>query len=165
MGVFDFLTGNADPDPSLSQLPAAELRQRLLALRDPVGRWQVRETNDDGAAELVAEWTMTAEEVIEWVRIAGQRETKRVLLRLAEDDHVVRSVDHDGTLAWDAGSGGLHFQATAFRGQSRHIGKSWDIGGGTVETQSFDTDAIKQPLRDTVAAAGWGWHGVAFASL
>ena len=167
MGLFDFLTGNADPDPSKPRLSHDELKQRLLALGDPAGRWHVRATSDDGAAELVAEWVLVDAQVIEWVRAGGTRATKRVLMRLADEDGVVRSVDHDGSLVWEAGLTGIRFEAAAFRGQSRQVGKTWSFGGSeeSGETRSWDTDEIKRPLRQAVADAGWGWHGVAFAKL
>lgn len=171
MGLLDFLTGNADADPTKPRLSRDELYQRLLALKDPDGTWYVHPAEDDGSADLVAEWGPISQSFVALYGASGRKASKRVLLRLIDEESVVRSVDHDGEFIWEAGWTHFRFEVSGFRGQKREIGGTWTFGktadGGFGKTAStwWDTDAIKRPLRETVADAGWGWHGVAFAKL
>ena len=171
MGVFDFITGNADAPAGGSRLSHAELIDRLLALRDPANRWHVRRAGPDDGADLVAEWTMID---AEWRRTfgeAGEHKMLRVLMRLDDAKSTVRSLDREAIATWEIGATHLAYRWEGFRGQKIEVGGTWTFGkkadgsfGKTAETH-YSTNELKGPLRAAVKAAGWGWHGVAFGKL
>lgn len=172
MGLLDFITGNADAPADVPRASREALIEALLALRDPAGRWHVRRAEEDEApADLVGEWTMVD---AEWRRVfgaAGERKLLRVLMRLDEERATVRSLDRETIATWSASATHLSYQWSGFRGQKIEVGRTWTFGkrddgsfGKTDETH-FSTNDLKEPLRHAVAAAGWGWHGVAFGKL
>ncbi|MFJ9032269.1 hypothetical protein ACIRQP_27820, partial [Streptomyces sp. NPDC102274] len=61
--------------------------------------------------------------------------------------------------------------ADAQRGQVQTVSKRWTLGGSedggldATETFSFDSSDLKNPLQDTVLAAGWTWRGVVTGKL
>lgn len=172
MGLFDFITGNADAPTDGPRLSRQELLDRLLAVRDPAGRWQVRPAEaGEEDADLVAEWANIDSE---WRRVmgeTGETELFRVLMRLDEDAATVRSVDRESIASWQAGLTHISWRWSGSRGQKIRVGGVWSFGKkddgsfGKTDEAHFSTNELKEPLRAVVKDAGWGWHGVAFAKL
>ena len=181
MGLFDWLTGNKAPDPSVPRLAADALIETLLALNDDDKPWRVVDVRGEapGAVmagldalglthrpDLVATWKFDEARWQPDLSADGMSPGFRVLMRLDETASTVRSVDHDGGTARRAD--GLGASLSASRGQHVSTGFSLSFDRGAdgkwskTSQSGCSTDDIKGPLRDAVARAGWGWHGVAF---
>jgi hypothetical protein len=170
MGLFDFITGNRAADPLVPRIARDELYHRLLAVTEPSGVWHVQPVQDEGRADLVAEWHRSAN----WDRIfgtAGSRTAFRILMRLVEEDAAVRTLDHETSVSWETGMTALSFGATGLRGQKVTTGATWTFGRkddgsfGKIDEEHHGTGAIKKILHKIVADAGWAWHGVTIGKL
>ena len=173
MGLFDVFTGGTRPDRDAPKLSKDALLARLLDVRDEQGAWRMRRAEPgEGGADVVAEWAMS-HDLRQAFGAAGEQRSFQILMRLAEEESVVRSVDKEVVARWtaDAGALSLSGSVTAFRGQKVMTGGTWtfgrkpDGGVGLVDERRWSTEAIKRPLYDAATAAGWGWRGVAFGKL
>ncbi|MER5614687.1 hypothetical protein [Streptomyces sp. NPDC002215] len=173
MGLFDKLTGTRRPSDGVVPLPVHEVRAALLALGGPEVPWVVR----DGAAEdadLVAEWRIREPAWRTFFLRTQVSELLQIRMRLLPDKREVRAVDRMWQVTWAGDTPRLALSAEAARGQMSVSTKSWTLGRGEGgedgedgPTQNFgvDTSDLKDPVRDTVLAAGWMWRGVAFGKL
>ncbi|MFH0519311.1 hypothetical protein ACHBTE_19325 [Streptomyces sp. M41] len=151
MALLDKLTGTRYPDSATAPLPTTELRAALFALNGPGVPFVVRHGTSKERADLVAE-----------SRIPELRMTIRTRMKLDPAKREVRTFDE----RWEASSpeGGRRYT----RGQVTGVYRQWTYERGPdgrrrrVETLSFDTKHVKDPLRNTVLAAGWTWRGVFF---
>jgi len=122
-------------------------------------------------AELVAEWKIVDASWYEIFAKAHLEKAFKVLMRLDESKHEVRSVDQEFSIEWRAGIPDLKLQASAFRGQKTSIefGKAYGftekLSIGEIYNYKFATKELKEPLRQAVAANGWRWRPVAFGKL
>lgn len=170
MPIFDFITGSKSPAAGVAQQPAATLRTALLALNRDTAPWQVRDGSAEGV-DLVAEWKVVDARWYEIFAKASLTKVFKVLMKLDEAKHEVRSVDQDWTVEWRVGVPTLSLSAEAFRGQKVEmsfgtaIGFRENLSPGVIYDYRFTTGDIKTPLQETVLAHGWRWQGVAFGKL
>jgi hypothetical protein len=83
----------------------------------------------------------------------------------------LRTRDHEYSIAWSAGVPSLTLAVSSFKGQSTSI----EFGGayaftetlvpGQVYKYKFNTNELKKPIQDILAACGWTYKGVAFGKL
>lgn len=171
MGLLDLLTGRRAAPASTPRRSEAVLLSALLDLNRDSSPVVIR----DGAVEgcdLVAEWRIAEARWFEIFAKAGLTKAARLLLRLDTERGEVRAVQQDWTVEWRAGVPTASLSAEAFRGQKVEI--SWgrahafreeDLRWGKVYDWTFDTRALKGPVKATVAASGWAWRPVAFGRL
>ncbi|MES2034394.1 MAG: hypothetical protein V4466_09480 [Pseudomonadota bacterium] len=170
MGLFNFITGSKAAPKGVKRLTTATLRKRLMATNDPTKPYRVRDGGPEGV-DMVAEWKIVDAKWYEFFAKAGIKRSFDVWMKFDEAKGEVRAVDHDWTVEWRAGVPTLSFAAEAFRGQKWEKGFEMvyafreDGTFGKVYSYNFDSTAIKNPIKEAVLAAGWGWRGVAFSKL
>jgi hypothetical protein len=170
MGLFDFLKGKKPPAPGTVKKPATELRAALLALNRQGAPFAIRDGGPEGC-DLLAEWKIVDARWYEIFAKAGLTKVAQILLKFDDAAGEVRSVDRNWTVAWSAGVPTLSLSAEGFRGQKTEIsfGTAYafteELAPGQVYNYRFNTKEMKGPLQAAVAAAGWGWRGVAFGKL
>lgn len=167
MGFFDKLTGTRQPNSGITPRPVEDVRATLLGLNGPDVPYAVR----DGAperADLVAEWRLREPA---WQTLFARTQLSRALqirMRFDAANHVVRTLDHQWEIKW---VGDTPVSRKHTRGPAKTISRQWTIGRenegrlGLTETFHYDTDDMKDPLRDAVLKAGWTWRGIAFGRL
>ncbi|WP_394431438.1 hypothetical protein [Streptomyces sp. SGAir0957] len=171
MGLFDKLTGTRRPDDGVAARPAAEVRDALLALAGPDVPWTVRAATPGEEADLVAEWRVREPAWQEFFRRRHVDRTVRITMRLAADTREVRALDEQWEVTWHDGTPRFARSREYGRGPSRQISKRHTVERGAdgerrlVETFSFDSAEMKDPLRDAVLKSGWTWRAVVFGKL
>ncbi|MBN8552015.1 MAG: hypothetical protein J0L52_03845 [Caulobacterales bacterium] len=171
MGLFDFLTGNRSAPSGVARVSVEELRARLLAHNRDTSPWQVRDGAPEGV-DLVAEWRIVDAAWYEIFARAGLEKVFQVLMKFDAARGEVRAVDREWTVQWTAGVPSLSLATSGFRGQKTEVSfgtayafREEDLSYGKVYEYRFNTAEIKEPIRETVLANGWGWKGVAFSKL
>lgn len=169
MSFFGKLFGQA-PAPVGPPQPADAVRAAILAINRPTAPFEVR-PGPVGESELVAEWRIVDARWYEIFAKAGLEKAFKVLMRLDEAAHEVRSVDQEWSVEWRAGVPKMSLAASAFRGQQTSIefGKAYGfterLSVGEIYNYRFATKELKEPLQAAVAASGWRWRAVAFGKL
>jgi len=162
----------AAPQPVASPAynPTQDLYARLMALNRPTAPYRIV----DGRAEnvdLIAEWKIVDAQWYEIFAKANLTKVFRIYLKFDLARREVRAMDREFTVSWRAGVPTLGVQASFFKGQKSSV--SFGIGGGFTENYApgvvykykFNTNELKKPIRDAVAACGWTYKGVAFGKL
>jgi hypothetical protein len=169
MSLFGWLFGKG-PSPVGPPQAADKLRAALLGVNRPTAPFQIR-PGQTGEAELVAEWRIVDASWYEIFAKAHLEKAFKVLMRLDESAHEVRSVDQEWSVEWRAGVPQMSLSASAFRGQqvSIEFGKAYGFTEtfrpGEIYNYRFATKELKEPLQKVVAAHGWTWRPVAFGKL
>jgi hypothetical protein len=169
MSLFGRLFGQA-PAPVGPPQSRYAVRAAIMALNRPTAPFQVRLGTAD-EAELVAEWKILDARWYEIFAKAGLEKTFKVLMRLDDSKHEVRSVDREFSVEWHAGVPRLSLAVSTFRGQQTSIefGKAYGftetLAPGVIYNYRFATKELKEPLQKAVAAHGWRWRAVAFGKL
>jgi len=167
MGFFDKLTGTRQPNSGITPRPVEDVQAMLLGLNGPDVPYVVRDGAPEGA-DLVAEWRLREPA---WQTFFARTQLSRALqirMRFVSADHVVRTLDHQWEIEW---IGGAPVSRKHTRGPAKTISRQWTIERGDdgrlglTETFNFDTDDMKDPLRDAVLKAGWTWRGIVYAKL
>ena len=167
MGLFGF---GKKPNKNVPVLPVDEVRQRLLTLNRETAPYQII----DGSAQnvdLLAEWKIVDAKWYEIFAKANLTKVFRIYLKFDEAKHEVRAKDEEFTVEWRAGVPSLSFSVSKFQGQmtSVEFGAAYafteELKPGLVYNYRFNTNEIKKPIQEAVAACGWGYRGVAFGKL
>lgn len=170
MSLFDFLTSTKRPLANAPVLPADEVRKRLLNVNRPTAPYRLI----DGASEdvdLIAEWKIVDASWYEIFAKAGLNKSFKIYMKLHPENHEVRAVDREYTVAWSAGVPTMSLAVTAFRGQEQSIefGRAYafteTLSPGEVYNYHFDTREIKKPIQEAVTSCGWTYKGVTFGKL
>jgi hypothetical protein len=145
----------------------AELKAALLAINRGTAPFVVQE-DASGSADLVAEWRVVDARWYEIFARANLTKVAKVLMRIDNATHEVRSVDQMWSVQWHAGLPSMSLSAGAFRGQqvSVEFGTSYafteELRPGQVYQYRFSTKELKSPLQQVVTNNGWTWRAVAF---
>ncbi|HEX7540563.1 MAG TPA: hypothetical protein VF352_00415 [Anaerolineales bacterium] len=165
MGLFGKKTASNVP-----ALPPQEVLNRLLRLNRPTAPYHIV----DGRAEnvdLIAEWKIVDAAWYEIFAKANLTKVFRIYLKLDPEKHELRSQDHEYTLEWRAGVPSLSLAVSSFKGQmtSVEFGAAYafteELAPGQVYKYRFNTNELKKPIQEAVAACGWTYKGVAFGKL
>ena len=165
MGLF-----GKKPASKVPALPSQEVLTRLLALNRPTAPYRIV----DGRAEnvdLIAEWKIVDAAWYEIFAKASLTKIFRIYLKLDPEKHELRAQDHEYTLEWRAGVPSLSLAASSFKGQmtSVEFGAAYafteELAPGQVYKYRFNTNELKKPIQESVAACGWTYKGVAFGKL
>ena len=146
------------------------LRSGLLAINRDTAPFVIRDGTPEGV-DLVAEWKIVDARWYEIFAKAGLERVFRVLMKFDPARGEVRTLDQAWDVEWRAGVPTLSLAAETFTGQR------WERGFGTayafrengrygeVYDYRFDTDELKDPVKEVVRRAGWGWRPVRFGGL
>jgi hypothetical protein len=167
MGLFGF---GKKPDKNTPVLPVEEVRERLLGLNRETAPYQIREGSAVGV-DLIAEWKIVDARWYEIFAKANLTKVFRIYMKFDEPRHEVRAKDEEYTVEWRAGVPSLSVAASKFSGQKTSIefGTAYafteELKPGQVYKYRFNTNEIKKPIQEAVAACGWSYKGVAFGKL
>ncbi|MET8022453.1 hypothetical protein AB0D78_37125 [Streptomyces avermitilis] len=168
MGVFDRLTGTKYPDSGVAPLPAMEVRAALLALNGTGVPFGVRNARPAETADLVAEWRIMEPAVGSSLSRKQWERTLKIRMRLVTATREVRTLDEQWAVTWAGDSPRRAVSREYGRGPAPRVSKQWTYERGPdgrrrkVETFSFDSREMKNPLRNAVLDAGWTWRGALF---
>ncbi|HJR78495.1 MAG TPA: hypothetical protein VJ821_00395 [Anaerolineales bacterium] len=158
------------PDKNVPVLSAEEVRQRLLALNRETAPYQIIDGRSQNV-DLIAEWKIVDAKWYEIFAKANLTKVFRIYMKLDEAKHEVRAKDEEYTVEWRAGVPSLSFSASKFQGQKTSIefGAAYafteELKPGQVYNYRFNTNEIKKPIQEAVAACGWEYKGVVFGRL
>jgi hypothetical protein len=165
MGLF-----GKKPASNVPALAPEEVLNRLMALNRPTAPYHLL----DGRAEnvdLVAEWKIVDAQWYEIFAKANLTKVFRIYMKLDPQKHELRAQDHEYTVAWRAGVPSLSLAASSFQGQKTSVefGAAYafteELAPGQVYKYRFNTNELKKPIQEAVAACGWTYKGVSFGKL
>lgn len=162
--LWDKYMGTVHPDGAAAALPTLELRAALLALNGTGVPFGVREAGGEGA-DLAAEWRVVEPATGSGMGRRQVERTFKIWMRLLPAEREVRAVDEQWAVTRAGSPPGRIVQREHGRGPIRHAQKEWTYERGPdgqrrgVETFRLNTRDMKDPLRNTVVAAGWTWRG------
>ena len=167
MGLFGF---GKKPDKNIPILSEDEVRQRLLELNRETAPYQIIDGSTENV-DLIAEWKIVDAKWYEIFAKANLTKVFRIYLKFDEAKQTVRAKDEEYTVAWRAGVPSLSMSVSKFQGQKTSIefGTAYafteELKPGQVYKYRFNTNEIKKPIQEAVAACGWTYKGVAFGKL
>ena len=167
MGLFGF---GKKPNKNTPVLPAAEVRERLLALNRDTAPYQIMDGSAEGV-DLIAEWKIVDAKWYEIFAKANLTKVFRIYMKLDDAKKHVRAKDEEYTLEWRAGVPSLSMSASKFQGQKTSIefGTAYafteELKPGQVYKYRFSTSEMKKPIQEVIEACGWNYKGVAFGKL
>ncbi|GAA3365597.1 hypothetical protein GCM10017744_068980 [Streptomyces antimycoticus] len=165
---WDTYTGTQYPDRGVTPQPATHLRAALLALNGTEVPFVVRAARPEEKADLVAEWRIQEPA---WQSLFARSRLNRQLrirMRLIPEKCEVRTLDEQWEVTWVGTTPTFATSRQYSRGPATTVSQRWTYEQGPdgrrrrVETFSFDSRELKDPLRTTVLGAGWTWRGVVF---
>jgi hypothetical protein len=165
MGLF-----GKKPASNVPALPPQEVHTRLLSLNRPTAPYRIL----DGRAEnvdLIAEWKIVEAAWYEIFAKANLTKVFRIYLKLDSEKHELRTQDHEYAVEWRAGVPSLSLAVRSFKGQmtSVEFGAAYAftevLAPAQVYKYRFNTNELKKPIQEAVAACGWTYKGVAFGKL
>lgn len=165
MGIF-----GKKADKNVPILSAGEVKQRLLALNRGTAPYQIIDGSSE-KVDLIAEWKIVDAKWYEIFAKANLTKVFRIYMKLDEAKHELRTKDDEYTVEWKAGVPSLSISVQKFQGQitSVEFGAAYafteELTPGQVYKYRFNTNEIKKPIQDAVAACGWTYKGVAFGKL
>ena len=167
MGLFGF---GKKSDKNAPVLSADEVRQRLLTLNRETAPYQII----DGASQnvdLIAEWKIVDARWYEIFAKANLTKVFRIYMKFDSSKREVRAMDEELNVSWRAGVPSFSAEASFFKGQKTSIsfGTGYafteNLAPGQVYKYKFNTNELKKPIQDAIAASGWTYKGVAFGKL
>ncbi|GMV34416.1 MAG: hypothetical protein DCC59_02120 [Chloroflexi bacterium] len=167
MGLFGFGKKANKNAPVLS---AEETRAKILELNRDTAPYQIIDGAEKGA-DLIAEWKIVDARWYQVFAKANLTKVFRIYMKFDPAKHEVRAKDEEFTVTWNAGIPALSLSASKFQGQmtSVEFGAAYafteEFKPGMVYNYRFNTNEIKKPIQEAVAACGWRYKGVAFGKL
>lgn len=165
MGIF-----GKKADKNAPIISAGEVKQRLLALNRNTAPYQIIDGSSE-KVDLIAEWKIVDAKWYEIFAKANLTKVFRIYMKFDEAKHELRTKDEEYTLEWKEGAPSLSVSAQKFQGQmtSVEFGAAYafteELTPGQVYKYRFNTNEIKKPIQDAIAACGWAYKGVAFGKL
>lgn len=155
------------PPPSVSPIPADDLRRRLVAVGDAPVPFEVGE---EATGDLVATWRLTDSRWTGLFEQAGLKMAYRIHLRLDRDRHRVLVQDRSTRVTWSHGTGRVSWSRSFFRGITFYEFES-EVSCGVRFRDSrwtvvpdyayrFDRRELKQPLVEAIVSSGWTYQPV-----
>ena len=167
MGLFGF---GKKANKNAAVLSADEVRAKILELNRETAPYQII----DGKAEnvdLIAEWKIVDAKWYELFAKANLTKVFRIYMKFDAAKNTVRAKDEEYTVEWRAGVPSLSLSVSKFQGQmtSVEFGAAYafteEFKPGVVYNYRFNTNEIKKPIQEAVAASGGGYNGIAFGKL
>lgn len=165
MGLF-----SKKPASNVPALPPQEVLTRLLAINRPTAPYRILDGHTENV-DLIAEWKIVEATWYEIFAKANLTKVFRIYLKLDPDKHELRAQDHEYTVEWRGGVPGLSLSTSSFKGQmtSVEFGAAYafteELAPGQVYKYRFNTNELKKPIQEAVAACGWSYKGVSFGKL
>jgi hypothetical protein len=160
----------AQPPAAPAFDPTQDLYARLMALNRPTAPFRIMDGRAEGV-DLIAEWKIVDAQWYEIFAKANLTKVFRIYLKLYPATREVRAMDREYTVQWRAGIPSLGAEASFFKGQKSSVsfgigtGFTENLAPGVVYKYKFNTNELKQPIQQVIAASGWTYKGVAFGKL
>ncbi|GGW52475.1 hypothetical protein GCM10010503_31900 [Streptomyces lucensis JCM 4490] len=158
----DRRTGTKYPAGDITPLPAAQVRDALLALNGTGVPFRVRAALGAEKADLVAEWQVVLPALGDSVVGEKVERNMKARMRLVPDGREVHVLDEVREVALVGNPPRRGVSRRWSRGP--YVRKQWTYergpDGRRHKVVLFDSRDMRDPLRDTVLAAGWTWRGV-----
>jgi hypothetical protein len=144
--------------------------QRIMALNRPTAPYQIIDGKAKGV-DLIAEWKIVDAQWYEVFAKANLTKVFRIYMKFDPGKREVRAMDEELNVSWRAGVPSFSAEASFFRGQKTSIsfGTGYafteNLSPGQVYKYKFNTNELKKPIQDAIAASGWTYKGVAFGKL
>ena len=157
-------------EPKRPALSSQEVINKILELNRPTAPYQIIDGASEGVV-LIAEWKIVDAEWYEIFAKSGLEKVFRIYLKLDSEKNQVRTKDYEYSIAWKVGIPSLSLAVSGFQGQktSMEFGTAYafteELKLGQVYNYRFNTNEIKKPLKDAIAACGWKYKGIAFGKL
>lgn len=159
--------GAIPPRAGARPLPAADLRQRLLAI-DATGL-PLAITAEDGGRRIVVTWRFADARWLDLARVRQLRYVQRLVLVPDEASRTVRVTEQQTRFDAAAGPGGVSVEWRTTYGitffeveRGRVFGLQFDADGRPLPDPGyawrFDVREMKAPLVEAVTGAGWEWR-------
>ena len=167
MGLFGF---GKKANKNALVLSADEVRTKVLELNRETAPYQIIDGKDKGV-DLIAEWKIVDAKWYELFAKANITKVFRIYMKFDPAKNEVRAKDEEYTVEWRAGVPSLSISVSKFQGQmtSVEFGAAYafteELKPGLVYNYRFNTNEIKKPIQEAVAACGWNYKGVAFGKL
>lgn len=160
----DRMTGTEYPADGVPRLPTQEIRDALLALNRTGVPFRVRHAFGGERADLVAEWQIVLPggvgDSLRGTRVQRSMKTRMRLVAREREVLVLDEVREVGLVGNPPRPSRLSHRWS--RGPS--VGRQWTYekgpDGRRRKAVRFDSRDMRDPLRNTVLAAGWTWRGV-----
>ena len=158
------------PSASVPALPIEEVKTRLLALNRPTAPYQIRDGQSEGV-DLIAEWKIVDAQWYEIFAKANLTKVFRIYMKFDPTKAELRAQDHEYTVQWRAGVPSLSLAVSSFKGHmtSVEFGAAYafteTLAPGVVYKYRFNTNELKKPIQEALAACGWNYKGIAFGKL
>jgi hypothetical protein len=153
------------PPEGVAQVPAATLRERLLAVAKADVPFTVRVGEEPGT--LVAEWRYADARWLDLARAHAMHKSIRYVMRLDEASHSVRVLEYRAEFSAGAGAGGAGLQYRVSRGitffeTQRETVLGLQIRDGALTPDlayswKFEIEEMRGPLARIANQAGWAW--------
>jgi hypothetical protein len=153
------------PPEGVAQVPAATLRERLLAVAKADVPFTVRVGEEPGT--LVAEWRYADARWLDLARAHAMHKSIRYVMRLDEASHSVRVLEYRAEFSAGAGAGGAGLQYRVSRGitffeTQRETVLGLQIRDGALTPDlayswRFEIEEMRGPLARIANQAGWAW--------
>ncbi len=143
---------------------------RIMALNRPTAPYQIIDGKAKGV-DLIAEWKIVDARWYEVFAKASLTKVFRIYLKFDPGKREVRTMDEELNVSWRGGVPSFSAQASFFRGQktSFSFGTGYafteNLAPGQVYKYKFNTNELKKPIQDAIAACGWTYKGVTFGKL
>ena len=167
----------AAPAPAASQMNAGNMDtstqgvyDRIMALNRPTAPYQIIDGRAKGV-DLIAEWKIVDARWYEIFAKANLTKVFRIYMKFDSSKREVRAMDEELNVSWRAGVPSFSAEASFFKGQKTSIsfGTGYafteNLAPGQVYKYKFNTNELKKPIQDAIAASGWTYKGVAFGKL
>jgi len=160
----------AQSAPPAMDASARTVYDRIMALNRPTAPYQIIDGRSQNV-DLIAEWKIVD---ARWYDVFGKANLTKVFrihMKLDPARREVRAMDQELNVSWRAGVPSLSFEASFFKGQKSSIsfGTGYafteTLAPGQVYKYKFNTNELKKPIQEAVAACGWTYKGIAFGKL
>ena len=149
---------------------AQGIYDRIMALNRPTAPYQIIDGRAKGV-DLIAEWKIVDARWYEIFAKANLTKVFRIYMKFDSSKREVRAMDEELNVSWRAGVPSFSAEASFFKGQKTSIsfGTGYafteNLAPGQVYKYKFNTNELKKPIQDAIAASGWTYKGVAFGKL
>jgi len=158
------------PTPQAGMPDTQVVYSRLMALNRPTAPYRIVDGRSENV-DLIAEWKIVDAQWYEIFAKANLTKVFRIYLKLDSARREVRAMDQEYTLQWRAGVPSLSVESSFFKGQKSSVsfgigtGFTENLAPGVVYKYKFNTNELKKPIQEAIAACGWKYKGIAFKKL
>jgi len=154
------------------QVTKEELIAMLLESNRETAPFKIYDGSDEGV-DLIAEWRIVD---AEWQTIfakAGKKKVFKIKMKLNDKKKQFRTKDEEYTVDWRNGIASMSLSKSKFKGKKMAIGKgkkkkvlfTETTEDNVIYEYSFNTEEMRNHIKEVVANSGWKYKEVIFKKL